>query len=220
MLIVLLSLLGEGCATHSPVSESVVFHPPNTQPSHNENVGVGFAITGSPTQNIASDVARQASPEWSDDKSPVLNPNNFSGGLYLAGFDASGRYAVSTTLGLAVTGVEATVQLWERNYLTASYSVPGSGRVFLQHRVYNSSLAGIALGVGYRRESFPLAGPCSGILCFNHETRGVNSIGARTFAILREENATDEGVKLSAQAGYAPALKAPMVSFSLSVGGF
>lgn len=219
LLIVLVILLGGGCATHSPSSEAVMFHAPRTQPSHEENVSFGVTMTGSPTLNIASDVAQRAFPE-AENGSAALNPNNFSAGLYLAGFDSTGRYAISTTLGLAVTGLDATVQVWERNYLMASYSVPGSGRVFLQHRTYNSSLVGLALGLGYRRESFPLSAPCSGVLCFDHESRAVNSFGARSFAILREENAIGEGVKLSAYAGYIPELNAPLFSFSVSLGGF
>ncbi len=141
-----------GCVTHSPISESAMFHAATTQPSHQQTIGLGLTGAYAPAQGAARVIDAQ-------DQDAIVNPHRFGGGVYIAGFDSDGRYGVSATLGVLMAGVDATVRLRHRNYLTAALSVPGQGHIFLQHRTFNSPRLGAAIGVGYQRDAVALEGP-------------------------------------------------------------
>lgn len=214
----LLFLLASGCAPHVPISESAMFHDVATQPSHDKTFGIGIVGTYSPTQEIARELAEREYPERKRREDLPLNPKQLSGGIYLARFDAEGRYGISATVGALVAGVDATVQMWRRNYLTASVSVPGQGHVFLQHRAFNSPELGAAVGVGYRHDAFAFEGAAP--LAIELKRAGIHSFGARGFVVHRAKGDTGGGIKIGAYAGYIPTLVQPLFSVNLTVGRF
>lgn len=174
-------------------------------------MGVGVAGTFSPTQHLTYDVATDE-----DLSQEPVNPNRLSGGLYLSGYDSEGRFGAGLTLGLFTLGVDATVQLWNRNYLTAALSVPGQGQVILQHRTFNSPQLGAALGLGYRYDTLAFEAPSPIGIGVNEA--GVHSLGVRAMSIIRAQGDTGGGIKVSAYAGYTPTLHRPMVAVTLTVG--
>lgn len=217
--IALIVLFSGGCVSHIPISETVIFHDASTQPSHDRTSGFGFVGTYSPTKDLALDLAEREYPKWAYRKEDlVLNPNRLSGGGYFAGYDSRGRFAVSATVGALVAGMDATAQVWKRNYLTASVSAPGQGQVFAQHRAYNSEQVGAAVGVGLRRAAFTFDVP-SECMC-RIESTGVNSFGARGFAVLRAAGDRGGGIRVGVYAGYMPELKRPTMSVTLTAGRF
>lgn len=218
--IALMLVFGGGCATHAPVSESVMFHSGATRSSHDDALGFGFVGTASSTQEMAHEVAgRKNYPnEWRRRTDVALNPNRLSAGGYLYHVRREGRYAVSGVLGFPVAGVDATVQVWGRNYVTAAVSAPQGTQVILQHRTYSSRRIGVAVGFGWRRDSFSLSAPCAGMVCFELDSSEINSVGVRSFAIIRAEGGTGSGIKIGAYGGYVPALDSPLFSLSLTIG--
>jgi hypothetical protein len=210
-----------GCATHAPVSESVMFHSGAAHPSHDEGLGFGIVGTASSTQEMAREIAAQKNypKEWTRRTDVALNPHRLSAGVYVSHVQREGRrYAVSGALGIPVAGVDATVQVWGRNYVTAGVSAPQGGQVFLQHRTYDSRRVGVAVGLGWRRDSFSLSAPCAGMGCFDFASHEINSVGARSFAMIRAEGAARSGIKIGAYGGYVPALDSPVLSVSLTIG--
>ncbi|MFO8232430.1 MAG: hypothetical protein R6U20_07170 [Longimonas sp.] len=176
-------------------------------------MGVGVAGTFSPTQHLTYDVATDE-----DLSQEPVNANRLSGGLYLSGYDSEGRFGVGLTLGLFTLGVDATTQLWKRNYLTAALSIPGQAHVFLQHRTYNSPRLGAAVGVGYQRDAVALEGPTP--LSVDLGAARVHSFGIRGMSVLRAEGDTGGGIKLSTYVGYAPAIQRPLFGLTLATGRF
>jgi hypothetical protein len=135
--------------------------------------------------------------------------------MFLASYDEEGRYALSATLGFPVVGLDATLKLRGRNYLTVGAS-PGHGQAFLQHRTFNSPRFGAAMGVGGRYERYAL----NGDFMFDIDTEAVVSVGTRIFGILRERWDREGGIKAGMYAGYAPRVQSPVVSPTLTVGRF
>lgn len=213
------SLLLGGCVTHTPISESAIFHDAATHPSHDRTSGFGFVGTYSPARSAAVHLAEREYPEWAYRSQDLpLNANRFSGGLYFASFDRAGRYGVSVTAGAFVAGIDGTLKLWDRNYLTAAVSAPGQGQLFLQHRTFNSPSIGAAFGVGYQRDAFTFDVP-SECMC-RIESKGVDSFGVRGFAILRSGGDTGGGLKVGTYLGYMPTLERPVLSITLTAGRF
>ena len=220
--LVVLFTLG-GCAVHAPMSETVLFHDYATEPAHDKTWGFGFAATNSPAPRAVVGIAQErfgATASRTDDFH--LNPNGRSVGFYLGRYNEDGAFAFSATFGLPVFGLDGTFQLWRRNYVTAAISVPGQFQTYLQHRAFNSSSLGVAVGIGYRRDlyTFDLTSECYA-LCLSLGHVGVSSFGVRSFAIYRGwEDISSGGLKLGFHAGYAPLLNQPVFSLTLMVGHF
>lgn len=219
-LVALLPFLG-GCAGHVPVSEMVLFHDRATEPSHDGTLGSGAAFSFSPARPIARALARREYPEaWNDGGDDLLwNPNQVSGGGYLVLFDEQGRYALSATAGLSLIGVDLTLKLWGRNYLTGAVSVPGQRQIYVQHRAFDSRHVGAALGLGYRREAYTFSLPTENALG-HHEAQTADSFGARGFVLLRAEKSLFGGFQVGTYAGYVPALAQPVLIVTLATGRF
>ncbi len=188
-------LLFEGCATHAPISETVMFR--DTVPSESHK-SVGPSLSYSP---ISED---------------IVNKNGLSGGIYLVKYDRRGKYAISGTVGVLVTGVDATFKLWDRNFLTAGASIPGHLELYLQHRTLNNSKFGMALGFGYQREALTYYGEE-----YVFDTRGRNSFGLRGFVIIRDEaNPSSPASRIGVYVGYVPLTERPIIQLSFQGGRF
>ena len=209
-----LVLLG-GCAPHVPVSESVLFHDGATVPTHTNGIGVGVTGTIAPTLAPARAIVRRTRPDQDRVEEALINGRQAGAGMFLASYDEEGRYALSATLGFPVVGLDATLKLRGRNYLTVGVS-PSHGQAFLQHRTFNSPRFGAAVGVGGRYERYALGGDYGLAI----ETEEVASVGTRVFGILRERWDREGGIKAGMYAGYAPRLQSPVVSLTLTVGRF
>ncbi len=132
-------------------------------------------------------------------------------------FDPTDGVAISLTAGVFVAGIDATFRLWDRNYLTAGWSAPGRGQLFLLHRAFNSRSVGAAVGLGYQRISLNLETNYS-CVCFH--AKSVGSFGVRGFAILRGHGGTGGGIKIGTYAGYMPILERPILALTLTMGSY
>lgn len=200
---------------HVPVSESILFHDGATLPTYTNDRGFGVAGTVSPTRSPARTLARQKYPDQRRRQEYLFNAYQIGGGLYVASYDERGRFGFSATLGFLAAGLDATVQIRGRNYLTAGYSAPDQGQVFLQHRAVNSPRLGIAVGLGGRYNTYGFNDSY-----FDIETEGVVSVGIRSYSILRAKGDTEGGIKLGTYTGYAPRLERPVFSLTLTLGQF
>ena len=208
-------LLG-GCAMHVPVSETILFHDGTTQPTHNTDLGFGVAGTVAPTLAPARTAVRQKYPGRERVQEGLLNGRQAGGGFFLASYDEGDRYAFSAMLGFPVAGLDATLKIRGRNYLTLGYSALNQGQVFLLHRTVNSSLFGAAVGVGGRYERYAFGGSYGLAI----ETEHVASVGTRIFGLFRVEGDPGGGIRLGTYVGYAPELERPVVSLTLTMGEF
>lgn len=208
--------LGGGCAPHVPVSESVMFHDGATLPSHTNESGLGVAATLAPTRAPARAVTRASRSGREHRRKDLINGRQAGAGLFGAWYDRDGHYAVSGTLGIPMSGLDATLRIRGRNYVTVGVSVPGQGQAFLSHRTFNSPRFGAAVGVGGRYTQYAAEG--TSMLAI--DTERVASIGARLFGLVREQGHTEGGVKFGTYAGYAPRLHRAVFSLTLTVGQF
>lgn len=214
--VLFLSVLATGCATHVPASESVLFHEGATAPTHTNEFGIGGTGTLSPVLASPRADARRSSSDRRRSEDAPPNDLQAGGGLFLAAYDGQGHYAISGTVGILVAGLDATVQLRGRNYLTAGYSVPNQGQVFLLHRTVNSPQVGAAVGIGGRYEQYAFSEGYG----LSIDMEEVASIGTRGFILLRDRGDTKGGIKAGTYVGYVPELNSPVVALTLTVGRF
>lgn len=111
-----------------------------------------------------------------------------------------------------------TLKVIGSNYLTVGYTLGDFFQAYVQHRAFNSRRAAAAAGVGIRREYLTFQVPCEGIGCGPEKL--MYSVGIRGFGLLRRANSRRNGFKVGTYAGYIPYVQHPVVSVSLTVGGF
>lgn len=75
------------------------------------------------------------------------------------------------------------------------------------------------VGVGLRHELLTFQIPCESLVFCGPEKR-VYSVGFRAFGLVRDGVSTRFGMKLGVFAGYIPYVQHPVVSLSLTAGGF
>lgn len=215
-LVVGVLFLTGGCAPHVPVSESVMFHHGTTLPTHTNESGFGVTGTIAPTLAPARAVVPEIRSGREDRRPDLYNGRQAGAGVFVATYDREGHFAVSGALGFPMMGLDATVQIRGRNYLTAGVSAPGQGQVFLQHRTFNRPRFGAAVGVGGRYTEYSFEGGSM----FAIDTERAASVGARLFGLFREQGHTEGGLKFGTYVGYAPHLHRPVVSLTLTAGQF
>jgi hypothetical protein len=212
--------LSGGCAVHAPVSENIMFSKGATQTEPKKKTSVGAAVTFAPMRAIAEDMARQAYPQWDYRVEDLpINPNRFGAGLFWATYDAQKRYAFSGTVGILFVGLDGTMRVWGRSYMTVAVSWPGQVQGYVQHRLLNTASVSAAAGIGYRRDLLTFLPPC-GNFCFDVETRSLHSVGARGLLFYQAVNDKQGGLQLGIYAGYAPQVKRPLIDVTLTVGVF
>tara|TARA_R110002050_G_scaffold274215_1_gene418582 strand:+ start:2178 stop:2852 length:675 start_codon:yes stop_codon:yes gene_type:complete len=210
------ALLFEGCVTHSPMSEAVIFHSKEKEPFQENSKERGFSGSYSPTKNTVLRLAELEYPRDPLYDTRPANRNGLSAGIYLTKYDSEGRYAISGTTGIAVTGVDATVKIWGRNYFTAGVSVPGHLQLYLQQRTVNNSMLGMTLGLGYQRSIFTFHAGNSFI-----DEVSLNSYGLRSYLFIKEdENTVGPFRSVGIYIGYAPSIELPVVQISFQGGHF
>lgn len=215
-----------GCALHTPMSQTLMFHDDGTTlPSHRTSHGIGFVGTGSlsSTQFLRREATRRFSVEEAvaNDIDPA-NLDNRSYALY-GGFYSDHGFALSATLGTAV-GVDATWKLRKRNYLTLGGS-PGGVQAFVSHRTVNRPHLGIAVGAGYRyeRKFFDVETLFEGDAPSQVPTFKVlplHSAGGRLSIVLRPGAEAPGVIRGVLYAGYASAFQHPVITFGVTTGIF
>lgn len=223
--LLLLTFLLSGCALHVPMSQTLMFHDEGaTRPAHSNGFGIGYVGTGRLTSTDF--LVEEADRRFYSEEATVnfidpANLENRSFGLYGSFYSKSGT-ALSATLGKAVAGIDGTFKMWKRNYLTLSGSFFGGAQAFIQHRTFNSSLLGAAVGAGYRygHQLFDVETLLENeapSMVPTYEVIPVHSAGGRAFVVLRP-GAEAPGVLLgNLYVGYAPAFGQPIITFGVTM---
>jgi len=216
----LLSLfLLAGCAMHAPMSETILFHDPGrTTPSHTDSFTFGFTSTHAlcSTRFIRKNLNRHR-PE--DAKFRHLqNACGVAGGIYISSYREGVGF--STTIGFGELGADVSGKLWQRNYLTASASAYGGWQVILHHRTLNSPHFGATFGLALRQDR-QYYFSTSEVISFDAGVPVlINSIGIRAVGIFRSDPTISGDWYAGVYLGYAPRYQRPIVSLSVSFGGF
>jgi len=221
-----LTLLLSGCALHTPMSQTLMFHDDGaTRPSHRTSHGIGVVGTGtlSSTRFLRREAIRRFSvDEAIDNEIEPANIDNRSYALY-GSFYSDHRFALSATLGTAI-GIDATWKLWKRSYLTIGGS-PGGVQAFLSHRALNRPHLGVAVGAGYRyeRKFFDVENLFEGDAPSQvptYEVLPVHSAGGRLSVVLRPKAEAPGGIRGILYTGYAPAFQRPVITVGITAGIF
>lgn len=199
-----------GCVSHVPMSETVLFHTPQTTPRSTRVMSRGLTVTASPTKNFGTGAY---TPHF-DIYGTTPNNTPYSVGGYFTAYLLDGVGAISATAGLGVVGLDATAKLTRRTYAVVGASMPREGQVWLMHRTYNSPRTSVALGGGYMRRT--LVFDDEGALFID---RPVDVAAVRGF-VLSHPSDPSKGVQLGVSVGYAPSLRQTTATVSLSVGSF
>ncbi len=144
----------------------------------------------------------------------AFNPLRLSAGFNRAVLDPDGRVGASFTLGLLAAGVDATLRIVGPTYLTGVLSA-GGAQVYLQNRVYFRRRIGVAVGLGYRRDSLTYDGPKQ----YGFTRLKVDSYGLRGVVFHRtNETYGTQSLRVASYVGYLPAFGTTIVGFSVAVG--
>lgn len=225
-ILLLCCLLLGGCALHTPMSQTLLFHDDGaTHPSHRTSHGIGVVGTG--TLSSTQFLRREADRRFSVDEAVAnyidpANVDNRSLALY-GGYYSDHGFALSATLGTAI-GLDATWKVRKRNYLTLGGSF-GGVQAFLTHRVFNRQFLGVAVGAGYRyeRKFFEVENLLEGEAPSQiptHEVIPVHSAGSRISVVLRPNTQLPGVIRGALYAGYAPAFQRSVVTFGITTGIF
>ena len=208
-----------GCVTHTPMSETVIFHTPQTTPRSTNLMSRGVTLTVSPTGNFGKGLYAPVYRDSRYDDAPMTS--DYSVGYYFTSYDPTGRVAFSVTAGLGVAGVDATLKLARRTYAVAGASMPGNAQAWVMHRTYNGPQASVAVGGGVSHQVIAFQHPNPSPYAWYPSTieRTVDVVGVRGYAISHLRTPA-KGVQLGTMVGYAPALNQMAATVSLSVGSF
>jgi len=199
-----------GCVSHAPVSETVMFHAAQTSPRHANKRGVGVAVTHSPTP----ETPRGECDDCARINGLPLNARQNSVGIYRAGYDPKGRWAVGATAGVFVLGLDGTVRLTNRNYVVVGASLGGSAQAWAMHRALNVPRAGAAVGAGFWQTGYTFDDEC---YCFPQVS--VRNVGVRATALVaRPPNDPSRAFRVNATLGYAPSLGRTTLQVGLVMG--
>ena len=218
--------ISAGCASHAPMSELVMFEGGRAAALHPAGASVGFSAQVALTR--ADDLQRRVEKERVEDGSgfaEALNPDRRGIGGYVAMSAGDIPVAASGSLGRGVAGVDLTAAVAGGVHVTLAASAFGGVEVVVQRPVLDLPNVGVALGLGYRRETHVYSvcpstyeGACGGPIP-NVETAQLDILGWRAVVVGRQ---TDRGLGLygSATVGYAPAFDRSAVSASISLVAF
>ena len=219
--------ISAGCASHAPMSELVMFEGGRAAALHPAGTSVGFSAQAALTR--ADDLQRRVEEERVEDGSgfaEALNPDRRGIGSYVAISAGDIPVAASGSLGLGVAGVDLTAAVAGGVHVTLAASAFGGVEVVVQRPVLDVPNVGVALGLGYRRETHVYSvcpstyeGACGGPPFLYVDTAQLDVVGARAVVAGRQ---TDRGFGLygSATVGYAPAFARSAVSASISLVAF
>jgi hypothetical protein len=214
VLIAIVSLLvGTGCVSHAPMSETLMFREPGTSPRHTARVGAGGTVTVP-----MSDRQRLLSSQLRNRPSAEVYTQAPNGGAYLAFYEEDGGLAFSATAGYFLGGFDATIRLLPATYLTGAISIK-TGQIYVQRRIYNEDAVGAAVGAGYRRIRLITDDYDSDVM-FDFEAVTADIIGLRPHALFRMTDKNNIGMRVALFGGMTMQTREPYVSLSLTVGGF
>lgn len=225
-----LVLVLSGCVTHMPMSDTVMFRDARrTSPVHETSFGIGAAVsqTISPTDYVHDGARRQWFVEGASSLSFPSNNLGLQGtALYLGLYDR-GNFGLSGSFGPGTFGGDVTVKLYGPNYFTAGFSFFGGSQLMLQHRAFNSSLLGAAVGVYYRWDYASFRGGTRGddSMPAHYYRSGerwytIESVGVSTTVVARARSQDPGPLKVTLFTGYAPEYNHMVVSFGAALGVF
>lgn len=223
-------LFTSGCATHLPMSDSIMFHDrARTRPAHRTPIGLGVAMSQavSSTDFLQNEAYRRWYVDGASGRIEPINVGVRGEAFYVALYNA-GTFSLSGSFGPNVIGADMTAKLYGRNYVTASGSLWGGSQLIFQHRAFNSPALGAAVGLFYRqdRASFDVQlsqryeeAPCE----YCERSFYVNTIGGTATVVgrlvARGESAPGP-LRATLQLGYVPEYNRVVVRFGAAIGIF
>ena len=221
------------CATHAPMSEMVMFTPKDVRYSVNNNTLDSIAtyyskysFSGSLEQRFMdyNKLINYSKEEFNDSKiddsgkaptislnSILLNQENDSFGLNIAM--------------LPSIGIDATVRISEKNYLTIGHTAWGGQQIIIQRRMHYNQTTGSSLGIFYENIYQSRIKECYSTLCLpsspdRNQVFYIKSFGLRGFLLLSDGMKNRSFLKLNGKVGLITDYPDVYGSVGISIGLF
>lgn len=228
LFLLLIPLFG-ACATHTPMSEMVMFTPKKVKVVSANNPDsistyyskYSFAASleqkGMSYTQLKKYSTRNGNDSEIDDsgKAPTIslnsifmNPRNDFFALNVAMFPS--------------IGIDATFRVSKKNYITIGHTAWGGQQVILQRRMHYNQKSGSSLGFFYEHMYQATTEECYSTLCFpsspdSDQVFYLNGFGIRGFALISEEIKNRSFLKINGKIGFIPEFKGS--SFTQSIYG-
>ena len=232
-------LLFPACAIHAPMSETVMFRPTPVVASADSvqrvprRVGFGLLVNLALAEHSAylraAGYMPDPDPNFQGDEAEVVNPGKGGAGLYLTFHNNARRRATNLALGLPMAGIDLTVPLSQRTYLTLGASLFGGFQGIVQRPLRQYRTGGLAVGLMARvipQYYIPpervLPGepedpePGSYGLIPEMERRWDFDLGPRL--VLQSRTAQWQGLHGFVYVGYAPLVQQAVLTFGFGFG--
>lgn len=221
-----------GCATHVPMSESLMFSADSRFSKDaigtRGNFGISFLNSVTDRQLLRERIDLL----WGADDSTftLINPYKRAIAWHNSNISSSGKFAHSLSIGLGALGLDATAQIADETYITVGVSGLVSFQSILQRRILDRRGVGVSVGMYHRYERYNLlveyserddsGDPAGSSWIPFGEQFYINWVGLRSnvFVLVpsNEERPRDMFYQLAAGIGYSPELRSLGFYFSFS----
>lgn len=224
------ALCMEGCAIGVPLSESVMFHEPNTvvydeknNPHTPPSFKGGVMSTLSPTGKAADAFLLQKAASFPVDTTRFRVIDYQGSGYKLSAGTAftvffEEKAALGFNIGFPVLGADFTAKIADRTYFTVNLALNGIGEAIVQHKLFGGQ-SGMALGAFYRLEQYsgyefflPIPFP---LFRLAGASALAQSFGVRVMGHIQEEQRHSAFLHATVSAGYSPELQSPTVHLGI-----
>ncbi|MBO6792989.1 MAG: hypothetical protein JJ895_03690 [Balneolaceae bacterium] len=212
-------LLLQACATHVPLSQSVMFN--TTEPSVvDEEYDAGFAITAK-KHGVEESHFIQKQNENYDTESEFPIPINAT--ILVSNRDQWG-WGLSMVHGF---GMDGTVKIFDEIFATASISANRSRKLIIQQRLMNKNNIGISFGGfwAYDTKNYYKRADCGTFPCLEFDPTpdgkvGIRSVGLSSNLFLRFKPESKFGILGGIDIGRLFEIDESYVSLNVSLIGF
>lgn len=153
-ILIFFSLGMVSCALHPPISEQIIF-------SKNEYDGENFKLvevsSGFSTSIYSSSFKKKAYENYGSKHDSTLNSIwQWGASPYGFAYNFENNFSFGISPGAIVigSGLDLTIKLSEKNYITLVGNPHGNYEAIIQHRIYFNGQDGFSLGAFFRHENF------------------------------------------------------------------
>ena len=179
------------CALHPPISEQIIF-------SNNEYKGDNFKFaevsSGFSTSIYSSSFKKKAKAKYATEHDSTLNSIWQSGGsFYGLAYNIGDKFSIGVSPGAIViaSGLDGTVKLSDKNYITVSGNPHGNYEAIFQYRIFFNGQDGFSLGAFYRHENFEYG---NHMLSYSRDLADMDILGIRGLFSLKSDNLKIRGI--------------------------